>query len=389
MAVAGLGPEPYTETGGRVYITGPYRGAPFGLEIVTPAIAGPFNLGTVTARSRLLIDPSDATVTIVSDPLPTQLRGIPLQLKRILVNVDRPSFEFNPTSCETKQIDAAITGDHGATADASVPFKVGGCEHLPFPTRFSASTQAKTSKASGASLAVDVVDTPGQSNVAKVRVTLPATLPARLSTIQKACLAATFAANPASCPEGSNIGTATAHTPVLKSHLLSGPAYLVSHGNAAFPDVEFVLQGEGITLILDGSVAIRKGVTTSSFNSLPDAPLSSFETVLPEGPHSALTTALPASAKYNLCGQKLIMPTVLTGQNGAVIKQNTKIAVEGCRKVQAIKTKASRVQLLAKAIKACRKQHERSRAKRAACERHAHKTYGVPRARRNKRKTAS
>ncbi len=99
IAIAGLGPEPYVQEGGRVFITGPYGGAPFGLEIVTPAKAGPFDLGTVTVRSKLQIDPYDASVTIESDPLPTQLRGIPLQLKRVLVSVDRPNFEFNPTNC--------------------------------------------------------------------------------------------------------------------------------------------------------------------------------------------------------------------------------------------------------------------------------------------------
>ena len=108
-AIAGLGPEPYVEGGGKVFITGPYGGAPFGLEIVSPAVAGPFNLGTVTVRSKLLIDPNNASVTIVSDPLPTQLRGIPLQLKRVLVDVNRPGFEFNPTNCSPMRIEGTST----------------------------------------------------------------------------------------------------------------------------------------------------------------------------------------------------------------------------------------------------------------------------------------
>ena len=103
-AIAGLGPEPYVETGGKVYITGPYEGAPFGLEIVSPAVAGPFDLGTVTVRSKLFINPENASVTIVSNPLPTQLRGIPLQLKRVLVSVNRPDFEFNPTNCSPMKV---------------------------------------------------------------------------------------------------------------------------------------------------------------------------------------------------------------------------------------------------------------------------------------------
>ena len=109
-AIAGLGPEPYVQGCGKVYITGAYGGAPFGLEIVSPAVAGPFDLGNVTVRSKLFVNPNDASISIVSDPLPTQLRGIPLQLKRVIVNVDRPNFEFNPTNCNQMRIDGTISG---------------------------------------------------------------------------------------------------------------------------------------------------------------------------------------------------------------------------------------------------------------------------------------
>src|SRR5256886_15150267 len=132
------------------------------------------------------------------------------------------------------------------------------------------------------------------------------------------------------CPEGSNIGRATIRTPVF-TNPLAGPAYLVSHGNAAFPDVEFVLQGEGIKLILDGKTDIKKGITYSRFESTPDAPFTRFETTLPAGPHSALTANVPEKKKFNLCGEKLLMPTEITGQNGVLIKQKTKIKITGCK----------------------------------------------------------
>ena len=151
-----------------------------------------------------------------------------------------------------------------------------------------------------------------------------------------------FEANPAACPEGSDIGTAIVHTPVLKSPL-TGPIYLVSHGNAAWPDAELVLQGEGITVILDGQTAIKKGITTSSFQSVPDAPFETVEATLPEGPHSALTTNLPLKDHYSLCGQKLAIPTALTGQNGTAVNENVKVAVQGCRAVKASKTASSPV----------------------------------------------
>ncbi len=375
-AIAGLGPEPYVQEGGRVFITGPYGGAPFGLEIVTPAKAGPFDLGYVTVRSKLFIDPHDASVEIVSDPLPTQLRGIPLQLKRVLVTVDRPSFEFNPTNCNPMQITGTLTGDQGASANVASPFQVGNCAGLPFHPSFTATTTGQNSKANGAGLTVTVGSSFGQANIGKAMVVLPSTLPSRLTTIQKACVDHVFDANPAGCPEGSLVGSATVHTPVLRN-LLSGPAYLVSHGGAAFPDLEFVLQGEGITLVLDGQTAIKKGVTSSTFQSVPDAPVSAFETVLPQGPHSAVTTNLPPKANYSLCGQKLVMPTTLTGQNGAVVQQQTKIAVAGCGAVKAVKKRQlSRAQKLMQALKVCRKKYKRSKAKRQACERRARRQYG-------------
>ncbi len=384
-ALAGLGPEPYSESGGRVFITGPYRGAPFGLEIVTPAVAGPFDLGTVTVRARLYVSPSDASVTIVSDPLPTELRGIPLQLKRILVGVDRPGFQFNPTSCEAKRVDATISGDQGASAPVSSRFQVGGCQDLPFKPKLTASTKGQASKADGANFDVKVQSEGlGQANIAKVRLQLPKALPARLTTLQKACTEGTFDKNPASCPEGSVIGQATIHTPVL-SNPLTGPAYLVSHGGAAFPDVEFVLQGEGITLVLDGKTQIKNQITYSKFESAPDAPFTVFETVLPAGPHSALTANLPEKDKFNLCKSSLSMPTEIVGQNGAVINQNTKIAVKGCHKVQSVRL--SRAQLLKRALASCRKQHKHSNARRTACEKRARKRYAAKKAAHKDRKT--
>jgi hypothetical protein len=388
-ATAGAGPDPYTVTGGRVYITGPYDGAPFGLSIATPAVAGPFNLGDVVVRSKIEVDPHTAQVTITS-PLPTFVQGIgrpksgvPLDLRDVYVTVDRPDFEYNPTNCNPASVTASLTGAQGATAEASSRFQVEGCRELPFKPDVSAQTQGKTSKAGGASLKLTFKSNGGEAHVAKTILTIPAILPARLSTIQKACVAKVFEADPAACPEGSEIGTATVHTPVLKSPL-TGPIYLVSHGNAAWPDAELVLQGEGITIILDGQTAIKKGVTTSSFLSVPDAPFETVQASLPEGPHSALTTNLPARDRYSLCARALTIPTQLTGQNGTFVTENVRVTVEGCAAVKASKTKKlTRTRKLAKVLKACREQHPRSRAKRAACEHNARIRYAAERAAHN------
>jgi hypothetical protein len=336
---AGAGSHPYHVTG-HVYLMGTYKGAPFSLAVVTPAVAGPYDLGTVVVRAALYIDPHTAQVRAVSDPFPSILQGIPLDVRSIALNLNRPGFTLNPTNCEAMTLTGEAISVQNQTASLSDRFQVGGCQGLLFKPSFKVSTQAKTSKRGGASLDVKVGYPKGaQANIHSVAVTLPKQLPSRLTTIQQACTEAAFAANPASCPAGSNIGTATAHTPLLSSPL-TGPAFLVSHGGAAFPDVVVVLQGEGVTLDLIGSVNIKKGITSSTFGSVPDAPISSFELSLPEGPHSALAAVVPAKAKgthggiNSLCGTTLTMPTTITGQNGAQIKQNTKIAVTGCPKAK-------------------------------------------------------
>jgi hypothetical protein len=333
-AGAGAGSEPFYASGS-VYLTGPYRGAPFGLSLAIPAVAGPFNFGTVIVRSAIYVDPQTAQITVLSDPLPLMIdtsqtdSGVPVALQSVSVDIDRPGFIFNPTSCDPMSLDGALISNEGASEAVSSPFQVGGCAGLPFKPSFTASTQAKASKADGASLDVKVASGPGQANIAKVDVSLPDQLPSRLTTLQKACTEAQFAASPAGCPDGSIVGVATAVTPVLNVPL-TGPAILVSHGGAAFPDLVVVLQGQGVTIELTGETEIKNGVTYSKFETVPDAPVSSFDLQLPESPHSILGAYLPASAKDSFCGQNISMPTTITGQNGAVIKRDTQITVTGC-----------------------------------------------------------
>jgi hypothetical protein len=325
-----------------VYLTGPYEGQPFGLSIVVPAEAGPFNLGEpsgsgfkpIVVRSAIGVNPHTARLTIVSDPFPTILQGIPIDVKTVDVTIDREGFIFNPTSCNPLSSDATVVSTQNAIASLSSRFQASDCASLGFGPKFGASTQAKASRSNGASLDVKIGYPPGpQANIASVKVALPIQLPSRLTTIQKACPEATFAANPATCPVASNIGTATVTTPVLSTPV-AGPVYLVSHGGAAFPNVVMILQGQGVTLELVGDINIAKGITTSTFATVPDAPISTFELKLPTGPHSALTSNLPAKAKLSFCHTPLTMPTVINAQNGARITQSTRISVTGCPKAK-------------------------------------------------------
>ncbi|MEA2216167.1 MAG: hypothetical protein QOK19_1728, partial [Solirubrobacteraceae bacterium] len=327
--LSGSGPTPFAFSG-PVYLTNSYHGAPYGLSIAVPAVAGPFNLGTVVTRATINVNPTTAQVEVDS-VLPRVFKGIPLRLRNISVAVNKQGFMLNPTNCSALATASTLRGftlNGGpleATQVLSTPFQVGNCSALKFKPVFKASTGSKTSRLNGASLTTTITQPAGQSNIKSVKVQLPKQLPSRLSTLQKACTEQVFAANPKSCPSGSFVGTATVVTPTLPGKL-TGPAILVSHAGASFPDLDLVLESPShVRVTLTGNTDIKKGVTTTNFASTPDVPVSSVTVSLPTGPHSAL------AAFGSLCPRPLVMPTTITPQNGgAPIKQNTVISVSGC-----------------------------------------------------------
>jgi hypothetical protein len=383
---AGLGSTPaVVKRPGNVYITGPYNGhggctvgeagcAPFGLSIANPAEAGPFDLekGTpcdcVVVRAKVEVDPLTAQLKIVTSALPTMLKGIPLELQHIMVGIDRPSFTFNPTSCEHESFTGTLaSGESSATAPISTPFQAANCANLAFKPSFKVSTSGKTSRLDGASLNVKVTYPKGslgsQANLHYVKVDLPRQLPSNLEALKHACPAATFEANPAACDPISKVGTVVVHTQVLPVPL-EGPAIFVSNAGLKFPELVFVLQGYGVTVDVHGETFIDKaGITSSTIRNAPDVPFESFELNLPERPKYAAL-----AAPYGLCNVTrtkivkkkvakrvhgkvvrrhgrvikitkkvkkqvaagLVMPTHFIGQNGAEIKQNTPIEVTGC-----------------------------------------------------------
>ena len=392
----GVGNEPFTVSGGKFYLTGPYNGsggcvvgtsgcAPFGITFEIPAKAGPFDLANtqhnhpacdcVLVRGKIEVDPETTALTVTSDPpgtpdaIPTSLEGIPLEIQHINATTTRGNFQFNPTNCDKMEAVGTLFSSEGASDTIGVPFQVTNCAALGFAPKFAVSTSAQTSRTEGASLHVDLTLPSGdwgtEANVARVKVSLPKQLPSPLKTLQKACTEKVFEENPSSCPTASRVGEVKVSTPVLAGPL-TGPAYFVSHGGAKYPELIFVLTGEdGVTVQVHGETFISKsGITTATFATVPDVPFSTFELTLPKREYPALT------ADGSLCAQKLTMPTELVGQNGAVIHQTTNIAVTGCPRSK------TRAQLRAAALSACHKKH--GHAKRTACERTVRNRYGAP-----------
>jgi hypothetical protein len=320
---------------GKIYLTGPYNGGPYGTAVVVPAIAGPYNLGNVVVRQSIRVDHNDAHVQIVSDPFPTIIDGVPLRMRRVDVTLNRPEFMINPTNCEPTSIKGTLSSVTGAQANVESRFQLTNCGALAFKPQLAISTSAHTSRANGANLGVTLTFPKGsvghESNVRSVKVDLPKQLPSRLTTLQKACPASVFETDPAQCPPLSVVGTASATTPLMPV-TLTGPAYFVSHGGQKFPELIVVLSAENITVYLHGETFISPaGITSSTFRNLPDVPVGQFHLNLPQGPDSAL------AANGNLCASKLTMPTSFVAENGLSFKQSTPITVTGCAKHKTVK----------------------------------------------------
>ena len=294
--------------GGQVYLTNSYTShgiQPYGLAIVVPAEkVGPYNLGTIVTRAGIQINEETAQVTTTVSEVPTIVKGAPVRLRAIQIQLNRAGFMRNATHCSAGSIESTLYGTGNLPAprepggalkltslskdELKTGYAATGCGSLPFKPVFTSSTSANTSRQSGASLTVKYTQNPGETNIQKVETQLPIALPSRLTTLQKACTETQFAANPAGCPGPSNVGTVVAHTPLLNTPL-TGTAILVSHGGRAYPDLDFVLhEVAGIKVRVVGHTEIKNGITYSRFENVPDTPVSSFELNLPQGPNSLL-----------------------------------------------------------------------------------------------------
>ncbi|HEU4977041.1 MAG TPA: hypothetical protein VFT50_18270 [Baekduia sp.] len=318
--LAGDGSDPLP-LAGQVYLTGPYHGAPFGLSIVIPAMAGPYNLGTVVVRAAVSVDPHDAHLRVVSDDIPTMLQGVPFRLRSVSVTIDRGGFMVNPTSCDPMQVLATISSVAGTAVDTANRYQVGSCQALPFAPRIRMTTDGTVEKNADASLHVSIEQSSPSANLRTVRVTLPEHMGPRLSTLNQACAENDYVAG--TCGPGSAIGQASVSTPILPVPL-TGPVHLVAR-KGQLPLMMVDLAGQGINIQLKGDVSFAGSRLVATFDGIPDVPISRFDMDLPKGAGSALTS------DARLCDQRLEAPTSAVGQSGVTDDQDVRVTATGCK----------------------------------------------------------
>lgn len=309
-AGAGAGPLPFYVKTGRVFLAGPYKGAPVSLAVVTPAVAGPYDFGNVLVRVPLYVDPATAQVTAKSDPIPLSLHGIALNVRDIRVALDRPGFTAAPTNCEPLSVDVKVSGADGAVANVSNHFQVGGCERLGFKPRLSFRLFGGTKRGAHPRFRAILKPRPGDANIARASVALPRSAFLDQGHIRTVCTRVQFAAN--ECPRGSIYGKAVATTPLL-DHPVSGPVYLRSSSNE-LPDMVVALKGpdaQPIEVELAGRIDSINGGIRSTFDVVPDQPVSSFTLTMQGGKKGLLINST------DLCkGKRKRATAVLTSQSG-------------------------------------------------------------------------
>jgi hypothetical protein len=303
-----------------LYLAGPYKGAPYSLVAKIPAQAGPFDLGTVAVRNALRIDPVTAQVTATSDPLPQILEGIPISYRDVRVEVDRPEFTLNPTSCEPMAISARIGSTAGVASEASDRFRAVDCERLGFAPKLSLRLKGKTHRSAHPALTATLTARNGDANIGRAVVTLPKTQFLEQSHIRTICTRAQYAAE--SCPKASVYGYAKAWTPLLDKPL-QGPVYLRSSSNT-LPDLVADLDGQ-ISIDLAGRIDSVNSRMRATFGAVPDAPVSKFVLKMQGGRKGLLVN------NTELCEAKPRAKAAFTGQNGKRSITNPLVKV-GCGK---------------------------------------------------------
>jgi hypothetical protein len=338
-----------------VFLAGPYKGAPFSLSIVVPAQAGPFDLGTVVVRAALLVDPDTAQVTVKSDPLPTVLRGIPLDMQRLNVAIDRPGFIITPTSCDPMKIAAQAGSTGGRSAALSSRFQATGCASLPYEPELKIELTGKgqTTDDKHPALAAHLRPSEGDANVKQVKAILPLSLALDPDNANGLCEPADAAAD--KCPAKSIVGKAKAVS-VLHEPLQS-PVYFVRGERKdpksgriirTLPKLFIPLKGEGVKVNINASSEVPDDehlVTT--FSNLPDVPLKSFDLDITGGAHGILVVS-----DANLCAANQVTTAQFVAQNNMKLEDRVSMGTPCPLSIKGSGHGASTVKLTVGGLKA-------------------------------------
>jgi hypothetical protein len=335
---AGSGPDPFRTTG-KAFLAGRYKGAPLSLAVITPATAGPFDLGTVVVRVALFVDPETAQVHAVSDPIPHVFGGALLDIRSVNVKLDRPKFTLNPTNCSAMAVAGALRGGGANPLDpaafssfpVSSPFKVNGCEKLDFKPKLFMRVFGGTRRAKSPKLRAILVAREGDANIGRSSVKLPKPLILEQASLANVCTRVQFAAH--DCPKDSIYGFAEATTPLLDGPL-KGPVYLRSSSHE-LPDMVAALNGQ-VDVVLAGRIDSVKGRLRTTFATVPDVPVSKFMLTVRGGKKRGLLVN-----STSLCARKYKVIARFTGQNGKKANQKPKLRTP-CKKGKKGKGKGGR-----------------------------------------------
>jgi hypothetical protein len=298
-----------------VYLAGPYKGAPLSLVAVIPALSGPYDLGNAAVRTALRIDPVDAHVSAVSDPLPEILGGVVLRTRSIQLDLDRQNFALNPTNCDPFTMDATIHGNEGSNVARSNHFQVANCASLPYGPKLSLNLRGGLNRRGHPAVRATFTARPGEANTSAVTVALPKGELLDNAHIGNVCTRVQFAAE--QCPASSVLGDAEVTTPLLDGPL-EGKVYLRSSSHN-LPDIAIDLEGQ-VDIELVGRVDTAKGgALRTHFETAPDVPFSTFKLYLAGGARGLLINS------ESLCANPKRAITTMVGQNGAVVNTKTKL----------------------------------------------------------------
>jgi hypothetical protein len=326
-AAVGTGPLPLwvpqaNKAPSAIYLAGPYKGAPYSAVVKVPAQAGPFDLGVVTVRLGIYVDPQTTQVTVRSDALPQLLQGIPVSYRRIHAVIDRPTFALNPTSCDVMSVNAALVSSQGKFAFPTDRFQLSGCGELGFRPRLTLKLKGGTRRGAHPALRAVAKMRRGHANIARAAVTLPRSEFLENSHIRTVCTRVQFAAE--ACPPGSIYGRARAFTPLL-DRALSGPVYLRSSDNT-LPDLVADLTGQ-IHVVVVGRIDSVRGGIRSTFETVPDAPVSRFVLEMQGGEKGLLVNS------RNLCSGVNRAIAKFDGHNSE-ISDSRPVVRDSCTKAQ-------------------------------------------------------